>query len=191
MTTGPTEHATEPVATATGLWVVGVDGSEDLRHALDWAASAAKARGARLRVVGAWQYPRSPCFQSRGDLSQAMEGLSETIEREVYELVAAASATGIEIEGFTTYGSAAQAILDALNHADMAVVGRRGHGGFTGLLLGSVSHQVAVHARRPVIIVPHATTRTDVHRVVVGVDGSDSSAPRWGGRSTSLRIRPN
>jgi nucleotide-binding universal stress UspA family protein len=52
-------------------------------------------------------------------------------------------------------GPAAKVLLDAGHDADMIVVGSRGRGGFAGLLLGSVSQQVAQHAPLPVVIVPH------------------------------------
>jgi nucleotide-binding universal stress UspA family protein len=62
--------------------------------------------------------------------------------------------SGVEIEQVVVYGSPAEAILQQSADADLVVVGSRGRGGFTGLLLGSVSQQVAHHARCPVVIVP-------------------------------------
>jgi nucleotide-binding universal stress UspA family protein len=59
----------------------------------------------------------------------------------------------IEIERIVAQGSAAHVLLDAAEDADLLVVGSRGRGGFTGLLLGSVSHQVASHATCPVVVV--------------------------------------
>ena len=58
-----------------------------------------------------------------------------------------------EIERVVVEGSAAQALIDAVGEADVLVVGSRGHGGFTNLLLGSVSQQCAQHAPCPVVIV--------------------------------------
>jgi nucleotide-binding universal stress UspA family protein len=51
-------------------------------------------------------------------------------------------------------GSASQALLKAAEDADLLVVGRRGHGGFIGLLIGSTAEQVAHHAPCPVVVVP-------------------------------------
>ena len=62
--------------------------------------------------------------------------------------------TDVRIERVLVGGSAADAILDAAKRADAVVVGSRGVGGFRGLVLGSVSHQVAHHARCPVVVVP-------------------------------------
>ena len=109
MTTGPTEHATEPVAVATGVWVVGVDGSEDALPRTSIGLRALRRPEGPVCGWSALGVSAIAMLPVEGDLSpRPMEGLSETIEREVYELVAAASATGIEIEGFTTYGTAAR-----------------------------------------------------------------------------------
>jgi nucleotide-binding universal stress UspA family protein len=62
--------------------------------------------------------------------------------------------TDVRIERVLVSGSAADAILNAAERADAVVVGSRGVGGFRGLLLGSVSHQVAHHAACPVVVVP-------------------------------------
>jgi nucleotide-binding universal stress UspA family protein len=58
------------------------------------------------------------------------------------------------VEAAVVEGSAAAAVLEAADKADLVVVGSRGLGGFRGLLLGSVSQQVAQHAPCPVVVVP-------------------------------------
>jgi nucleotide-binding universal stress UspA family protein len=60
--------------------------------------------------------------------------------------------TSVTVEPVAVEGSPAEALIDASRNADLVVVGSRGHGGFTSLLLGSVSHQVAQHASCPVVI---------------------------------------
>lgn len=62
---------------------------------------------------------------------------------------------GVEVEQSVLEGTPAQVLVEAAQGADLLVVGTRGHGGFTGLLLGSVSQQAAHHAPCPVVIVPH------------------------------------
>jgi nucleotide-binding universal stress UspA family protein len=59
----------------------------------------------------------------------------------------------IELERVVAEGSAAQVLIHAVAETDLLVVGRRGHGSFTNLLIGSVSQQCAQHASCPVVIV--------------------------------------
>ena len=61
---------------------------------------------------------------------------------------------GVDADGNVVEGQAADALIDAAAQADLLVVGSRGHGGFVGLLLGSVSGQCAHHSRCPLVIVP-------------------------------------
>ena len=77
-------------------------------------------------------------------------GAKELLEREL----AAVDTSGIEVERLVEARNAADALIDAARDADLLVVGTRGHGGFKGLLLGSVSQQAAHHASCPVVIIP-------------------------------------
>ena len=138
--------------------VVGFDGSHEARAALDWGLDEARLRGAKLRVVHAWSLTPVAvasvgpgAFPSSGDIDSLESASRELVTSAAGEL--AAREPGVPIEPKLVRGGAAQALLDEAETADLLVVGSRGHGGFAGLLLGSVSHQCASHAACPVVIV--------------------------------------
>jgi nucleotide-binding universal stress UspA family protein len=136
--------------------VVGVDGSAHAARALAWAIDEASRRDARLRVVAAWHVPLGA--YGLGGLVPPVGAAVDDSFREVAEGVAAvaaetARAAGAEAEVRVAQGQAADVLIDAAADADLLVVGSRGHGGFAGLMLGSVSTQCAHHARCPVVIV--------------------------------------
>jgi nucleotide-binding universal stress UspA family protein len=135
--------------------VVGVDGSEASRHALSWAAEEARLRGARLVVVHAWTVPVAMAAPGLVpvplDPEEWRAEAEQLLEREVDETLGADP--GLPVERLAVPGSSAGALVDAAEGADLLVVGSRGHGGFAGLLLGSVSQQCAHHAPCPVVIV--------------------------------------
>lgn len=138
--------------------VVGVDHSEGAKAALRFGLEEATLRQATLRVVHAWRYAYigATGFEGSypalgGDIKElrdaAERGLGATLQEAIPE-------TGtVEIERRVVEDRPAAALVDESRGADMLVVGSRGHGGFAGLLLGSVSQQVAHHAACPVVIV--------------------------------------
>ena len=121
-----------------GALVVGVDGSDESRRALEWALTEARTRGASVRVVHAYAEE-----SSRGEA-----GLIVNAE------VANCDAAGVQVVQEVVAGPPVRVLLEAARDADLLVVGSRGRHGFPGLLLGSVSQQVANHAACPVVIVP-------------------------------------
>jgi nucleotide-binding universal stress UspA family protein len=135
--------------------VVGIDGSKTAGHALRWAVQEACLRGAALEVVHAWHVPY--VGGSLYNPAAFDPGMFEVAARATLD----AACDGVDIAGLAqpptrvlTSGGAASAILEAAKGADLVVMGSRGLGGFAGLLLGSVTHQVAHHASCPVVIVP-------------------------------------
>jgi nucleotide-binding universal stress UspA family protein len=138
--------------------VVGVDGSEASKDALRWALEEARLRQSSLRAVYAWLYPQ---IGGRGYIPSELldpELLRQTAQERLDELVAevAGESPDVELERVASEGPAAQVLVEAAEEAELLVVGSRGHGGFTGLLLGSVSQQCAHHAPCPVVIVRDA-----------------------------------
>ncbi|WP_214619974.1 universal stress protein [Actinomadura sp. NEAU-AAG7] len=155
----------------TGV-VVGYDGSEGAVRALDWAADEARTRGAPLTVLHTWDvYVGAPIAVPTADL-RAMAG--RTLEAGVEHLRGAAP--DLKVRAVLARGRAAAELVAAGRTADLIVLGRRGVGGFVGLVLGSVGAQVAAHATCPVVIVRGgADTGPEPGPVVVGVDGSPAS----------------
>ncbi len=139
--------------------VVGVDGSDGARVALEWAVEEARLRDAPLVAVHTWQAPPLGMVAGSFDAPSTIDpelmkrveaGAKQLLEREL----AAVDTSGIEIESLVEARNPADALLDAARDAGLLVVGTRGHGGFKGLLLGSVSQQASHHAPCPVVIVP-------------------------------------
>lgn len=139
----------------SGRVVVGVDGSDESVAALRWALREASLRGASLRVLHAWAYPTAVGFPTMRlvDIGVMRES-SEALLADAIAKATADSPPTVSIDAVVTEGSAAQALLDASEGADLLVVGTRGRGGFLGLVLGSVANQVVHHATCPVVIVP-------------------------------------
>lgn len=140
----------------TGRVVVGVDGSDYGARALRWAIDEARRRSAELQVVHAWHYPYIGVdIAGFTATPSVLEGAEKAARQVLDDAALVASHAGIgNVERSLVSGSAASALIEAAKGADLLVVGSRGHGGFVGLLLGSVSQQVAHHAPCPVVIVP-------------------------------------
>ena len=140
----------------TATIVVGVDGSEESKQALRWALGEARLRGARVVALRAWIYP---ALAGGGLIPVTTDLLEQLTQNETKELAAtveevAAGETDVQVDQVVVEDAPARALVAASQDADLLVVGTRGHGGFTGLVLGSVSQQCAHHAPCPVVIVP-------------------------------------
>lgn len=138
--------------------VVGVDGSATSLAALRWAVRQAELTGARVEALATWTFPYSTGFGGAVadfDLAGAtQQALDDTL---------AQVPTDVPVTGRVTEGPAAPLLLEAARTADLLVVGSRGHGAFTGMLLGSVSQHCVSHADCPVVVVrgePAAHTTT-------------------------------
>lgn len=85
-----------------------------------------------------------------------MKESSEALLADAVRNATAGAPSTVAIDPVVTEGAAARALVDASEGADLLVVGARGHGGFLGLVLGSVATQVVHHATCPVVVVPSA-----------------------------------
>jgi nucleotide-binding universal stress UspA family protein len=163
--------------------VVGVDASPGALRALAWAADEARLRLASLQVVHAYHaqalaaplyFPSMEALPGRAAAAGARppeEEPAETLEQRAQFQAAVrrqaedmleqlVHGLGETVEGIDVRRSVvedrnpAEALLELSADADLLVVGSRGRGGFSSLLLGSVSHQVVLHARCPVVVIP-------------------------------------
>jgi nucleotide-binding universal stress UspA family protein len=138
--------------------VVGVDGSESSREALRWAKAQADVTGAELVAVTAWSYPVAsfPMLVNQVATTDTfdVEGESRAaLQRVVKETIGDAEVAQRVLEGHPV-----TVMLAAAQDADLVVVGSRGHGGFVGSLLGSVSQRLVAHAGCPVVVVRQRTS---------------------------------
>jgi nucleotide-binding universal stress UspA family protein len=143
--------------------LVGVDGSPGSLAALEWAAGLATQVAAEVVVVHGFEMPALAAglrfaavppnvLDEASDSARART--QEALEGEWTEPLRQA---GVEHRTILVEHGGAGAILDAADDAGagLIVVGSRGHGGFSNLLLGSVSSHLVHHAHRPVVVVPH------------------------------------
>ncbi|HEX7096852.1 MAG TPA: universal stress protein [Acidimicrobiales bacterium] len=137
--------------------VVGVEGSAGSRAALRWAIEEARYRCGTVEVVTAYLPTYVPAAPDFGyvplDPIDVVDEVRKMQDDVVADVAAQVDTTGVRIDQRFLKGRAADTLIAAAAGADMLVVGNRGRGGFRGLLLGSVSQQVAQHATCPVVIV--------------------------------------
>ena len=136
---------------AEAVIVVGVDGSPQSVEALRWGALLAPAYGATVKVVGAWENPPEYVNFVHFKDDHFDDLARKRVDRAVQE------AFGDDVPaGLTTsvvFGHPSKVLVHESEDATMLVVGRRGHGGFRGLLLGSVSAACVAHAKCPVLVI--------------------------------------
>ena len=131
------------------FFVVGVDGSPASRAAVDYAFEEADLRGAVLRALYVWHSPVLGVLDEEAAVRECRRILSETVAGRT------AAFPNVELHHEVVRGHPVQALTEASAHALGLVLGTRGHGGFSGMLLGSVSQGALHHAQCPVITVPH------------------------------------
>lgn len=146
--------------------VVGVDGSPSSVLALRWAARLVPTIGTTIRAVAAWQVPYT--YYDFPLAGWNPESVAETV---LAESLAKAfdGQLPCHVSTITRQGPPAWVLLNESQGAQMLVVGSRGHGGFTALLLGSVSSAVAEHAKCPVLI---------AHGVKANASSTESSSSK-------------
>lgn len=180
-----------------GTVVVGVDGSQHAKRALTWAAEQAVLEGRPLTVVyaagegdvrtAAWAgVEGAALYDLRDVLASARKVVQDALE------IVESKYPELEAIGLPRIGDPRHVLVDLSQTAHLVVVGSRGRGTFASMLLGSVSVNVAKHARCPVIVTrptPHGVVKDGV---LVGADGSPDSLPviEFAFRQASLRGVP-
>lgn len=157
--------------------VVGYDTSPVSRAALRWAAAAAIGEGVALRVVEVFELVimSRPSPGTVVPLDALRVARQKGLDAIVDDL--RLQHPGLEVTGVLMTGSPAATLIGESEQARMLVLGTRGLGALTGLLVGSVTVQVSAHAQCPVVVVPAQTPEPAGRPViVVGVDGSKTSA---------------
>jgi nucleotide-binding universal stress UspA family protein len=133
--------------------VVGIDASEDSIRALRWALEEAMLREATVELVHAYPIPELTAMPMIVTLPSDDE-LQKAAEQVLTDSIASVGGAGeVPITKTARPGSPAAVLCDVARGAALMVVGARGLGGFRGLLLGSVSHQVVAHSPCPVVTV--------------------------------------
>ncbi len=164
---------------STSPIVVGVDGSAPSAVALEWAAREAAMRQHPLRILHAFLWPATSAYVGPSPEGPPDGGLRHLAEEMLADaaLRARAIAPGVEVSTELAVSAPAARIVEESRDAAMVVVGSRGLGGFTGLVIGSVGVQVSSHAHCPVVVVRSDAPGDPVGGpVVTGVDGSESTA---------------
>lgn len=167
--------------TQEDIVVVAVDGSPASRNAVRWAANTANKRGIPLRLASSYTMPQFLYAEGMVPPQELFDDLqSETMEKiDEARAVAHEVAPDIKIGHTIAEGSPIDMLLDMAHDVTMIVMGSRGLGGLSGMVMGSVSAAVVSHASCPVVVVREDNQLDEATKygpVVIGVDGSDVSA---------------
>jgi len=141
-------------ASAAPRVIVGVDGSAESAAALEWAARYAAAMGASITAVLAWHYPPAglaPAAHPQPLTDDVRAQLQHVLDTSVAGIAGRLPDGSVQTR--IAYGHPAQVLTAESADADLLVVGNRGHGGFTGMTVGSVSMHCVTNSHCPVVVV--------------------------------------
>lgn len=137
--------------------LVGIDGSDHARKALQWAVREAGVRGAPLTVLAVhqvaanhWTGDAETYAQDRPETEMVRQAAEDEVQKAVSQ-VGGPAPSSVTVRAVT--GVAAHELVAASADADLVVVGSHGGGGFARMVLGSTSSQVASHAHSPVVVI--------------------------------------
>lgn len=151
--------------------LVGVDGSTDANIAAAWAVEMGRRTNTAVEAVIAWTEPPTP-FLDRAD--EYVAGMNHQMAADAAASLRQAGVDGLRVTAIE--GPVMRVLLSAAEqrNASMLVVGTRGLGLLSGLLLGSISRYLLFNTRRPLVVVPRDSSLEpqELTRVLVGVDCS-------------------
>lgn len=170
------------------LITVGYDGTAPSAEAVRWAADEASARNARLRVVSCYELTTGDAygFATGAAIESLIAAANENVETIRDEVVR--SHPNLRLTPESAPGPAWMTLVEGLGPEDLVVVGASGHRGAAGFWLGSTPRQLVRHSPCPVVVVRGPASRGKPDRIVVGVDGSETSlaAVRWAAAEADL-----
>jgi nucleotide-binding universal stress UspA family protein len=132
--------------------LVGIDGSDPSKAALEWAGNQAQLTGFPLLVIATWQYPTSAGWMEILPADIDFKGETQRMLDENVNAVLG-TAHGIVVATRVIQGHPALTLVELSRSASLVVVGSRGHGEFVGMLIGSTSEFLTTHAHCPVVVV--------------------------------------
>jgi len=158
-----------------GPLVVGVDGSVNAGYAARWAAQEASRRGCALTLVHALHLPWVATPQTEpSDFALRRDAEGRALLESAAEQVRGAH-PDVPIQAELSPLEPVDALTTLSREASLLVTGSRGRGGFTGMLLGSVSRQLSVHSHCPLVVVRDEPTAEAAGKVVLGVGRKHSA----------------
>ena len=161
--------------------VVGTDGSSAAAEALAWALEESHRRRVPLHVVTAWSPSRDPqetqWLSTMTSVSELRTAVADELAATVTSAVESANHHEVSISTEVAYGHPAKALIDESDPDRLLVVGSRGRGALSGIVLGSVSQACAQYARGPVVVVRGSTPTAGTGRVVAAVEARLRRAP--------------
>ena len=131
--------------------IVGADGSDGSKHALQWAVRQAELTGAEVEAIIAWHYPAFFGWAAYPDGTDFANCAKQTLDLAIKEVVGTERPAWLRTR--VVQGNAALVLVEASKDASLLVVGSRGYGGFTDALLGSVSTYCVHHGHGPVTVI--------------------------------------
>lgn len=176
--------------------VVGVDGSPNASDAALWAAHEAATRGTGLLIVHAEPLHEDPAaLETSSQAHRRTVDARALLEREAEHV--RTQLPELKIDGMLVGSAPAKGLIELSGDAELLVCGSRGRGGFSGMLVGSVSRKLSLHARCPLVVVRAEPLQAVREEVVLGVGPKHTpaairfafeSARRYGAELVATRV---